>query len=81
MLDSYLSVIHDSTFSIHYALTNLITAEEVLIFPFDSLVSEFGGALRHFLGALSMMQNLQIEVKTILFIVKTNKHEIGPLTN
>ena len=32
-----------------YALTDLITEEEVLLFPFDSLVSEFEGALGLFL--------------------------------
>ena len=44
-----------------YALTDLITEEEVLLFPFDSLVREFGGALGlflgfSFLGAASTMQ-------------------------
>ena len=68
----------DSAFSIHFALTDLITEEEVLLFPFDSLVSEFGGALGlflgfSFLGALSMMQ---IWGRAILSSVKTNKHEI-----
>ena len=31
-------------------MTDLITEEEVLLFPFDSLVSEFRGALGLFLG-------------------------------
>ena len=45
---------NDSSFAIHYALTDLITEEEVLLFPFDSLVSEFGGALGLFLGVSFM---------------------------
>ena len=39
-----------SEFSMSYALTDLITEKEVLLFPFDSLVSEFVGALGLFLG-------------------------------
>ena len=83
LLDSYLIVGIDSAFAIHYALTDLITEQEVLLFPFDSLVSEFGGALGlflgfSFLGALSIMQ---IWFRTILSMVTTNKHEIGPLPN
>ena len=62
-------------------LTDLITEEEVLLFPFDSLVSEFGGALGlflgfSFLGALSMMQ---IWVKAMFSMVRTNK--LGPQPN
>ena len=81
--DSFTIVSNESVFAIHYALTDLVTEEEVLLFPFDSLVSEFGGALGlflgfSFLGALSMMQ---IWVRAILSVVKTNKHEIGPLSN
>ena len=38
-----------SEFFMSYALTDLITEEEVLLFPFDSLVSEFEGALGLFL--------------------------------
>ena len=50
-----------SEFFMSYALTDLITEEEVLLFPLDSLVSEFGGALGlflgfSFLGAASTMQ-------------------------
>ena len=50
-----------SEFFMSYALTDLITEKEVLLFPFDSLVSEFGGALGlflgfSFLGAASTMQ-------------------------
>ena len=72
---------NDSDFVIHYALTDLITEEEVLLFPFDSLVSEFGGALGlflgfSFLGALSMMQ---IWVKAMFSMVRTNK--LGPQPN
>ena len=81
LLDSYLMVSNDSAFSIHYASTDLTTEEEVLLFPFDSLVSEFGGALGlflgfSFLGALSLMQ---IWGKAFLSMLKTNKHEIGHL--
>ena len=81
LLDSYSIVSNDSAFSIHYALTDLITEEEVLLFPLDSLVSEFGGALGlflgfSFLGALSM---LQMWVRTVLLMVKSNKNKNGPL--
>ena len=83
LLDSFPIVSNDSAFGIHYALTDLITEQEVLLFPFDSLVSEFGGALGlflgfSFLGALSMMQIL---AKTLLSMVKTNNQEIEPLPN
>ena len=83
--DSYSLVSDESTFSIHFALTDLITKEEVLLLSFDSLVSEFGGSWAlsgllnekfSCLGALSMMQ---IWVRSILSRVKTNKHEIGYL--
>ena len=72
---------NDSAFVIQYALTDLVTEEEVLLFPFDSLVSEFGGALGlflgfSFLGALSMMQ---IWVKAMFSMVRTNK--LGPQPN
>ena len=68
LLDSFPIVSNNSAFAIHYALTDMITEQEVLLFPFDSLVSEFGGALGlflgfSFLGALSMMQ---IWIRTIL---------------
>jgi hypothetical protein len=36
--------------ALRFASTDITTKEEVLIFPFDSLVSEFGGALGLFLG-------------------------------
>jgi hypothetical protein len=36
--------------TLRYASTDIAVNEEVLIFPFDSLVSEFGGALGLFLG-------------------------------
>ena len=83
LLDSFTVVSNYSDFVIHYALTDLITDEEVLLFPFDSLVSEFGGALGlfmgfSFLGALSM---IQIWGKTILSMVNNNTHDIGPLPN
>ena len=83
--DSYSLVSDDSAFSIHFALTDLITKEEVLLLSFDSLVSEFGGSWAlsgllnekfSCLGALSMMQ---IWVRSILSRVKTNKHVIGYL--
>ena len=42
LLDSYsLPDSTDSSFVIHYAVTDLVTEEEVPLFPFDSLVSEF----------------------------------------
>ena len=52
--DSYSLVSDDSAFSIHFALTDLVTEEEVLLFSFDSLVSEFGGALSWALSGLLM---------------------------
>ena len=39
-----------SYISLFYASTDMTTSQEVLLFPFDSLVSEFGGALGLFLG-------------------------------
>ena len=57
--------------------------EEVLVYSFESLVAELGGSLGlflgfSFLGAVAMMQT---SVRAILAMVKTNKHEIGPLPN
>ena len=71
---------NESDFFISYALTDLITEEEVLLFPLDSLVSEFGGALGlflgfSFLGAASTMQSWGL---VILRMVKTAKNEEGP---
>ena len=79
--DSYSFISNETEFVINYALTDLITDEEVLLFPFDSLVSEFGGALGlflgfSFLGAASMIQTC---VRSILTMCKTSKHEIEPL--
>ena len=70
----------ESDFVINYALTDLITEEEVLLFPFDSLVSEFGGALGLFLGFsfLGAASTLQTWVLAILARVKTAKSEEGP---
>ena len=48
--DSYSLQSNEPEFVISHALTDLIIEEEVLLFPFDSLVSEFGGALGLFLG-------------------------------
>ena len=39
-----------SYISLYYASTDLTLSQEVLLYPFDSLVSEFGGALGLFLG-------------------------------
>ena len=71
---------NESDFIISYAFTDLVTEEEVLLFPFDSLVSEFGGALGlflgfSFLGAASTMQSWGL---AILRMVKTAKNEEGP---
>ena len=79
--DSYSYISNETEFVINYALTDLITDEEVLLFPVDSLVSEFGGALGlflgfSFLGAASIMQTW---VGAILTMCKTSKHEIEPL--
>ena len=69
-----------SEFFISYALTDLITEKEVLLFPFDSLVSEFVGALGLFLGFsfLGAASTLQTWVLAILAMVKTAKSEEGP---
>ena len=71
---------NESDFIISYAFTDLVTDEEVLLFPYDSLVSEFGGALGlflgfSFLGAASTMQSWGL---VILRMVKTAKNEEGP---
>ena len=81
--DSYVIVSNDSAFAIRYAVTDLITEEEVPFFPFDSLVSEFGGALGLFLGFsfLGAVSMIRTSVRAILSIIKTNKHEIEPLPN
>lgn len=79
--DSYSLVSsNESDFVISYALTDLITEEEVLLFPFDSLVSEFGGALGLFLGFsfLGAASTLQLWVLAIFTRVKTAKSEEGP---
>ena len=70
----------ESDFFISYALTDLITEEEVLLFPLDSLVSEFGGALGLFLGFsfLGAASTLQTWVLAILAMVKTSKSREGP---
>ena len=39
-----------SYISLFYTSTDITTSQEVLLYPFDSLVSEFGGALGLFLG-------------------------------
>ena len=69
-----------SEFFMSYALTDLITEEEVLLFPLDSLVSEFGGALGLFLGFsfLGAASTIQTWALAILAMVKTAKSEEGP---
>ena len=57
--------------------------EEVLVYPFESFMAEFGGALGlflgfSFLGAVSMLQTL---ARAILAMVRTNKHEDESLPN
>ena len=81
--DSYVILSKDSAFAIHYAVTDLLTEAEVPFFPFDSLVSEFGGALGLFLGFsfLGAVSMIRTSVRAILSMVKTNKHEIEPLPN
>ena len=37
-------------FSLTYVTTDILEEEEVLVYPVDSLISEFGGALGLFLG-------------------------------
>ena len=71
---------NESDFVISYAFTDLITEEEVLLFPLDSLVSELGGALGLFLGFsfLGAASTLQTWVLAIIAMVKTAKSEEGP---
>ena len=80
--ESYSFKSNETEFVLNYALTDLITEEEVLLFPLDSLVSEFGGALGlflgfSFLGAVSMMQTF---IVFILSMFKSTKHLTGPLS-
>ena len=74
---------NETEFVINYALTDLITEEEVLLFPFDSLVSEFGGALGLFLGFsfLGAASTMQTWVMSLLSMFKTSKREPGPLSD
>ena len=68
---------NETKFVISYALTDLITEEEVLVFPLDSLVSELGGALGLFLGFsfLGALTTIQTVTKAIYFFLTSRKHE------
>ena len=81
LIDSFSPIwMNESDFVISYAFTDLVTEEEVLLFPFDSLVSEFGGALGLFLGFsfLGEASTMQSWGLAILRMVKTAKNEEGP---
>ena len=82
--DSFSYISNETDFKITYALTDLITEEEVLLFPVDSLVSEFGGALGlflgfSFLGAVSMMRTWA--AAAIISISKTDQQGVQPQTS
>ena len=83
LAETYSFESNETEFVINYALTDLITEQEVLLFPFDSLVSELGGALGLFLGFsfLGAVSTMQSWVMTVLSMFKTNKHQIGPLSD
>ena len=60
-----------------YISTEQVTEEEVLLFPFDSLVSEFGGALGlflgfSFLGAVSTVEGWIRAIKQGISTFKSN---------
>ena len=60
-----------------YGSTEQVTEEEVLLFPFDSLVSEFGGALGlflgfSFLGAVSTVEGWMRAIKRGISMFKSN---------
>ena len=66
-----------------YISTEQVTEEEVLLFPFDSLVSEFGGALGlflgfSFLGAVSTIEGWMRAIKQGISMFKSNAE---PLQN
>ena len=66
-----------------YGSTEQVTEEEVLLFPFDSLVSEFGGALGlflgfSFLGAVSTIEGWIRAIKRGISMFKSNAE---PLQN
>ena len=68
---------NETEFVISYALTDLITEEEMLVFPLDSLVSELGGALGLFLGFsfLGALTTIQTVAKAIYFLLTSREHE------
>ena len=68
---------NETEFVISYALTDLITEEEMLVFPLDSLVSELGGALGLFLGFsfLGALTTIKTVAKAIYFLLTSREHE------
>ena len=61
--------------TLFYTSTDLMTNQEVLLYPFDSLVSEFGGALGLFLGFsfLGLLDIIQAGCNSILTRIKIGR--------
>ena len=66
-----------------YISTEQVTKEEVLLFPFDSLVSEFGGALGLFLGFsfLGAVSTIEGWIRAIKHGISMFKTDAEPIQN
>ena len=64
-----------SYINLFYTSTDIITSQEVLLYPFDSLVSEFGGALGLFLGFsfLGLLDIIQTSCSTLMTRLKIDR--------
>ena len=64
--------------NLFYTSTDLMTSQEVLLYPFDSLVSEFGGALGLFLGFsfLGLLDIIQTGCNNILTRIKIDRSNL-----
>ena len=54
-------------FIFYFVTTDILEDEEVLVFPIDSLISEFGGALGLFLGVsfLGILTSLSLLCRSV----------------